>query len=484
MAKAILPTLLRGSWACGARLALSACGALDNDDPTFYLRGVNLITDSPTVKFYLGETQVASAGYNGGSSWQAGEAGTFNLNFKVVHPGNLNDDDEDDAEETAIGTTISQAFAEDKDYTVFAYGTLADPKIFMMEGTGQRDTPDDNKLIFQVANVAPNAPSVDVYVTAPQAGIDTATLVATLTPGQYSDPQTLEVEQDPDVLDEDATRTTDVTFELRDTASGQTLYTSTTLTANEQSRVVMAVAENAGGVGPSPVKLLQIGSDGTTTQFLEPDDNARVRFVNMSKDSPPLDVVVNTFQNPIAQAVGFRGQSPHTELVTGERGLIATVSGDPSNFAFIEEFTATGDQSYTAYAIGTGTDLDAYVIAEDPRSVPTQAKFRFLLAAPSLEDELLDIYVMASGKTIDFPANDDDTEYTSPSFSSNVFTGTTSYLTLEGAGYDIYFVTAGTDDVIAGPIPLNIPNGANQTLVLTENESGSLEMIPISDTTT
>jgi Domain of unknown function (DUF4397) len=464
-----------------AAAMLAACGPLDNDDPTFHVRGMNLITDSPTVKFYLGDTSVASATYPGGSSWHAGEAGSFNLNLKVIHPVNLNDDEDDDAEETAVGTPMTQAFEENKDYTVFAYGTLADPKLFVIDSTGQRDAPDDNLVVYQVANVAPNVQGVDVYVTAPMAGIDSAQLVATLTPGQISNPQTLTVEADPDAIDEDETRSVELTFELRVAGTNQTIYTSNTLTAVEQSRVVLVVADNI-DAGPSPAKLMLLGSDGSTSTFVDEDDQARLRFVNVSKDSPALDVVVGSFQNPIAQAVGFRGQSPYSLTNTGEIGLIASATGNSESFAFIEEFTASPDQSYTAYAIGAGTDIDAFVLAEDPRSIPTQARFRFLAASPALEDELLDIYVLAPGKTIQFPDDNSSTTDTAPAFSDVAYRTNTNYLTLEGTSYDVYFAIADTENIVSGPVRVDIPNGANQTLVLTDIESGALELIPVSDT--
>ena len=461
--------------------ALAACGQIGgDDDPTFYVRGVNLLTDSPTVKFYFDDTSIASTAFNGSSDWHAAEVGTFDLKLKVVHPANLDDDDDDDLAETDIGTTVSQPFAEGKDYTLFAYGTMADPKFYVLEATDQRDTPDDNIVVYQVANVSPNAQTVDVYVTAPEASVPTAQLVGTLAPGQYTEPFKLTVQPDPDVIDEDTSRTVDLTIELRIAGTDQVIYTSPTLTTTEQSRLLLAIADNVGS-GPSVVKLLEVA--GTSTTLLqEPDDQARLRVVNMSKDSPPLDVVTGSFQNPIAQSVGFRGESAYSTTANGEVGLIARATSDPNSFAFIEEFTALPDQSYSAYAIGPSSDLDATVIAEDDRAVPTQAKFRFLTAAPSLDDQLLDIYVLAPGGAISFPDDNSSTTDTNPTFSSVPYRNATNYLTLEGGGYDVYIATADTERILIGPVRLDIPNGTNKTVVLTDNESGALEMIPVNDT--
>jgi hypothetical protein len=469
-------------FAVASLATLVACGQIDgDDDPTFHVRGVNLITDSPTVKFYFGTTSIATTTFNGSSDWHAAEVGTFNMKLKVVHPATLDTDDDDDLAETDIGSTVSQSFAEGKDYTVFAYGTMADPKFYMLEATDQRETPDDNLVVYQVANVAPNAQTIDVYLTAPEASMATEQLVATLAPGQYMDPVKLTLQADPDAINEDATRTVEMTVRLKTAGTNNVIYTSPTLTASEKSRFLLAVADNVGS-GPSPVKLLEVAGSSTTL-LQSAGDEARLRFVNASKDSPPLDVVIGSFQNAIAQSVGFRGASPYSNTANGEIGLIARATGDPNSIAFIEEYSALPDQSYTAYAIGSSSDLDASVIAEDDRAVPTQARFRFVTAAASLKDDLLDLYVLPPGDTISFPDDDSKTTDTSPTFSSISYKSATGYLTLEGGGFDVYVAKAGTENILLGPIRLDVPNGDNQTVLLADNESGSLELIPVSDTT-
>jgi len=474
--------LMYRSLVCTSLLALSACGAIDggSDDATFHLRGVNLITDSPTVKFYFNDTSVATTTFNGASTWQAAEAGSFNVKFKVVHPANLNSDTTDDVNETDIGSTISQAFTKDRDYTLFAYGTMADPRMIVLDATDQRDNPDDNIVAYQVANVSPNAQSVDVYITAPEASIPTAQLVGTLAPGQYTEPTNLTVQPEADAISDDATRTVDITIELREAGTNNVIFTSTALTISEQTRLLFAVADNV-GAGPSPVKVLEVVG-GSTTLIQEPDDQAKLRFVNMVQGSPALDVAAGSFQRLIAQSVAFRGESAYSKTANGEVGLIGTQAGNTSSFAFIEEFTALADQSYSAYAIGTTSDLDATVVAEDDRIVPTQARFRFLDAAPSLKDKLLDIYVLQANGSIHFPDDNTSTTDTSPSFSSVSYKSATTYLTLEGGAFDAYIALAGTETILVGPVRLDVSNGTNQTFVLTDNESAALEVIPFLDT--
>jgi hypothetical protein len=73
---------------------------------------------------------------------------------------------------------------------------------------------------------------------------------------------------------------------------------------------------------------------------------------------------------------------------------------------------------------------------------------------------------------------DDDTV---PSVSSLAYQNATSYFTLKEGDYDIYFVYAGTSRIVSGPRPFHVSNGDITSLVLMDDESGNLELMPVSD---
>lgn len=456
---------------------LSGCdggSSLNEDDDTFHIRSLNLVEDAPTLEIDLDETTIATFGYGSATSFSAAHPGRHDISFAALLPGDLDDDDDDDETSIDVGQSVSYTFLGDTDYTLVAYGALSNPQTFLVEGFGQRDSVDDDKVVLQVTHAAPALGDVDVYVTAVQAGIATRQYVDTLSMTETTTPLTLTLTRDEDDLDENSTLTADLVIELVATATGQSVYRSNSITVAEKNRLLLAIT-NVNGPGPAPVKLVGVGGG----EFLARTDGAALRFMHASHDTPPLDVTVgSSFADPLATNVGFRQSSDYTAIDDGEVGMIAIPTGSPGVFVFLEEFVAAAGQHYTAYAIGPRTEVDAVVVTTDARSVPTQTRFRFLHAAGSLQDEdPLDIYLREPGGTVDF--DDDDTV---PDFSSVGYQGATSYLTLKQGDYEAWFAVAGTSTVLLGAAPFHVGNGEVTTLLLVDDENGALELLPLNDT--
>jgi hypothetical protein len=332
---------------------------------------------------------------------------------------------------------------------------------------------DDDKLVLQFTHASPDTPTVDVYVTAVKAGITSRYYVDTLSLTQTTTPMELSLVRDDDDLDDDATLTADVVVELMTPGTSDVLYRSQSITFSEQSRVMMAIADT-NGPGSIATKVLIVGSGDSR----DARDGAALKFVHISHDTPALDVTVGSgLADPLALNVGFRQSTDYVPIDKGENGMIALPAGAASPYVFFEEFTATVGGHYTAYAIGPATEVDALVLSVDARSVPTQASFRFLHGAGSLEDaEPLDLYLRLLGETVDF--DDDDT---APTVSSLAYQNPSSQFTLKAGDYDVYFYYAGTSTLALGPTRFHVDNGDVKTLVLEDDENGGLELLPVDD---
>ena len=464
--------------ACMSAVLMGGCrlgSDLNDDEATFHIRAMNLIEDAATIQVLLGDTAVASLEFSGGSSFTAGHAGNNAVSFKAVLPTTFDTEDDDD-DPIAIGQAELHAFIEDTPYTLIAYGTLAEPKMMLVEGWSQQDSVADDKVVLQFAHAATNAPQVDVYVTLPQAGVTVSQFVATLNMAEASPPLELSLTRDADELDQDSLLSGRLTIELRAVGTSDTLFKTEAVSVSEQTRLLFTVA-NSVGPGPSAIRLVTLAG-GATGEILEKNDGAALRFVHLSADTPALDVsIAPGFSEPFASGIGFRGVSDYIDVSDNEIGMIAVPQGDPGAFVFLEEFTATAGATYSAYAIGPRSDVDALVIADDARSVPTQNKFRFLHAAPSLDDtDAIDIYLRLPGEGVDF--EDDDTV---PTFAAVPYRGLTAYLTYKEGSYDVYFAYAGTSTLILGPVPLQTRNGDVDTYVLMDDENGLHELMPLSD---
>lgn len=468
-------TWIRAASAVALMGLLTACSndKLNEDETTFHLRSLNLVEDSPTLQIDLDDTTLSSATYGGITGFSAGHPGEHTLSFSALLPADLDDDDDDDETETPVSGASAHTFVAGTEYTVVAYGRMDDVHTYTIEGLDQREDVDDDKLILQFTHASPDTPVVDVYVTAVKAGLASRYYVDTLSITETTSPLELSLVRDGDDLDDDSTLTADVVVELMAAGSSDVLYRSQSMTFAEQNRIMMAIADTN---GPTSIatKLLLVGSGDVR----DDRDGAGLKFVHISHDTPALDVTVGSgLADPLAQNIGFRQSTDYVPIDKGENGMIAVPAGAGHPYVFFEEFEAAVAAHYTAYAMGPASVVDAVVLAADARSVPTQASFRFLHGAGSLEDsELLDLYLRLPGETVDF--DDDDTV---TSVSSLAYQNPSSQFTLKAGDYDAYFYFAGTSTLVMGPTRFHVDNGDVKTLVLLDNESGGVELLPVND---
>ncbi|WP_161965923.1 DUF4397 domain-containing protein [Steroidobacter cummioxidans] len=457
---------------------LCACSnkSLNEDETTFHLRSLNLVKDSPTLQIDLDDTTLSSAGYGSVTSFSAGHPGEHTISFSALLPGDLDDDDDDDETEMPISGASAHTFVAGTEYTVVAYGRLNEIHTYIIEGLDQRETVADDKLVLQFTHASPDTPTVDVYVTAVKAGITSRYYVDTLSITQTTTPFELSLVRDGDDLDDDSTLTTDVVVELMAAGTSDVLYRSKSMTFAEQNRILMAIADSNGPTSMA-TKLLIVGSG----EVRDSRDGAALKFVHISHDTPALDVTVGSgLADPLAQNIGFRQSTDYVPIKKGENGMIAVPAGAGYPYVFFEEFDAVAGGYYTAYAMGPASVVDAVVLAADARSVPTQATFRFLHGAGSLEDaDLLDLYLRLPGEAVDFA--DDET---AANVSSLAYQNPSSQFTLKAGDYDVYFYFARTSKLVMGPARFHVDNGDVKTLVLLDNESGGLELLPVSDVAT
>jgi hypothetical protein len=152
---------------------------------------------------------------------------------------------------------------------------------------------------------------------------------------------------------------------------------------------------------------------------------------------------------------------------------------------YVEEFNAANNLSYTAYAAGPQGSVDALVIADDRRSVPTQSRFRFLNVAPSQKGEdALTVYVTLPGQVIDFTASTSVTTDDATTFGrgSIAYLGApTDYATLKSGTYQVRMAPVGTSRIVLDTT-VTVQDGSVQTYVLIDDpETATLELMPVED---
>jgi hypothetical protein len=382
--------------------------------------------------------------------------------------------------------SFSQTYEKNIDYTIFAYGSLDNIKTLVTQApSGQAAVVDDN-IEVTVLNADVSLSTLTVYVTVPNAGITSPQSIGTINPGERTTPSTMKLVRPADATDTTSDLTSSLTFEIHD-ASGAVIFTSPAITATEKTRYLFAITPNI-GPGPSPVQMMAI--DGTSGVFTNTADQAAVRVVHVSAATPALDVYRSTVLDaPLSSNLAFRDHSAYASVPYGTIDLLGVPAGSTAlQFLFIKEFSVVQGSSSSLYVMGPASTLVSSVLTDNTRSIPTQAAFRFLIAAPSRIGSTtgLDVYVTTPGQTLDFNASTSVTTDDAAQFkkaSALIYQGANDYAALKPATYEVRMMEGGTTTVVLDTT-VTLPAGGVQTYVVNDDpDTGALELIPVDDAT-
>lgn len=468
-----------------AVLALTSCKkVLNKGEESFHTRMVNLIQDSPTIQYKIDTTVINSASYLSGTTLTSAHPGDHSVSFQVIRPTSLVSTDPTDPID--LGGSFSRSYTKNNDYTIFAYGTMSNVRTLITEvPSGQGAVADDN-IEIAVVNADAALSTLTVYVTIPNAGITSPQSIGTINPGERTTPSTFKLTRPANSTDTTSDLTSNLVFEIHD-ASNAVIYTSPTLTTTEKVRYQYAITPNI-GTGPSPIQMM--GIDGASGIFTNAVDQAAVRVVQVSAATPALDVYrASQLSAPIVTNLAFRDHSDYIDTPTGVTDLLGVPAGSTNlQFLFIKEFTLSQGLSNSMYVVGPAGSVTGVVMTDSRRSIPTQAAFRFLLAAPSRNGLTngVDIYVTTPGLTLDFTSattatTDDATQFKRAA--GVLYTGANDYTAYKAGTYQVRVMDGGTTTVLLDTT-MTLPAGGVQTYVINDDpDTGSLELIPVDDAT-
>jgi hypothetical protein len=471
-----LPTLV-------VSLALTSCLGSSNG-AVAYVRSINLVPNSPDLELTIDSSaDVSSMNYGDMTPLTGVHPGSHAVQVAGITASNLITQPQ--VTYTAFGTPLTQNFVAGTDYTVIAYGSVPDAvQYLVIQDTDLQNTIPADYVVYQVIDASLKGPPVDIFITAPEAGLNTPVEIGVISFGESTGEKTLVIAIPNGLLNLSATVSVNVTIELRDADTGAILVPANTVTVSEQDRLTFVIADNIGpGSTPIVVDALDspTGAAANGTQFANPDDDAELAFANVTAGSPAYNVIGGlNLKTPLATDIGPGAKSPYGLVNSGVAGAIAAPTSDPTDYTFLVSFPAGADQSYTEYAVGPLEYIAGVVLLDDRRSVPTQGEFRFLNAAWTTEyGPAIDIYL--NPPSVVFNIQADNSNRPPPNYPATAFKASTAYLQVLPGTYQAYFTNTGTDDVVLGPINLNISDGENITYVLTNRTNGSYELIPFYD---
>lgn len=448
-------------------LILSGCNSsVDRSDSGSSGQGsvrvVHAASDAPSVKVLLDDDVMLSRLDYGRTGQRSKEPGQYDVTIEAILPG---------GETSTAIDTFELSVSADTRYDVVAVGSVADDTLEALVFESGASFSSSSRARLYAAHLAPDAPEVDVYLSAADADPDLG-------------------ETDPDFSFSYGERSDQLTvdagdYRIRITVADSTevVFDSGTLTLAAGNDLMLAAVPNTGvDADASPVSLL-VHNNQETTRVFHADQQAGLRIVHASGDTGGLDVFVDDPDTAEIEELALAetapaqaGRDSYLQRDAGSVEVRISEAGQASGDALIvQELEMVAGQGYTLLALDNNANIDALVLTDSIRSVATQATVRIVHA--SREAGELDVYLVPPGE--DFS----DVEV----FEDNLpFQQATRYSPVAEGEYRVMATVAFGGTVRIESDPFELDDGGVYTIILrdeTDSTGLSNELILLDDFT-
>ena len=402
---------------------------------TGFIQVVHASPDAPAVNVLLnGSVAIEGLDYAETSGFAELDAGSYDISVEGIIPGG----------NASVIDVAGFSLEENARPTVIAVGNVAEiaPLVVNESATD----PAANEVALTVTHAAPDAPRVDVYLSAPED--DFASLSAAFA-FEFSESI-------------DAGAVTAEPVRIRVGVEDDVVYDSGTVDltafAGQKLLVTAIAAENSTETAASPVKLLVTTEGGDAVELLDVDTNAGVRVVHLSPDAnAAAGGNVEVFAT--SEALGmdpvelipsfdyldqFPGDSAYTSVPAAS--YVFDVAPDTDMIGdsvfMSDELAVEAGMEYTVIAAGRVLSSPAFGLlatGDANRSVATEASVKVIHGAPAAG--AVDVYVTPAGE---FTAMDVEGGLAgAPLLDDFAFGDITDYVTVAPGAYDIRVVAGG-----------------------------------------
>lgn len=433
--------------------ALAACDS-DNNNRGGNQQAVEFATvqvfhgssDAPTVNVIIdGAVALSGVDFLQSSNFISVEAGDHTIQIDGILP--------DGVTATVIPET-TVTLAADTIYTISAVNGVANIEASVIS---QPDTPvaaGSARVFVLHGTPGPVAPDfslpVDVHVTAPGGALDMPLnfdFRGTIGPVELAAGD----------------------YQIRVFLAGSTvgadlLYDSGTVTLNDGDDLRLVAVPSTSpqtALGSGALTLAGLTPSGPVTLF-DVRTPTRLRLGHLSPDTPAVDVVVDG--GVYAGGVTYPTVTVFAPLPPATYN-VGIAPADTQNFVIGPlDLTLEAGMSYSALVvdffdtIATDPDYAPIILADQVRSVATNAQVRVIHAAPSAQT--VDVYVVP----VD-PMMETDITNTDPTLPGFDLRDVTEYLALPAGDYDVIVTGVGSKVPAIGPAQISIADGGVYTAI-------------------
>ncbi|KPP98067.1 DUF4397 domain-containing protein [Marinobacter sp. HL-58] len=423
-------------------IVLAGCfdGSSSSSPVTSQVRVIHASPDAPPVNILVnGEAAVESADFKE-AALLTPEVGDYEIAVEGIIPG---------GNATVIGPA-DFSFEAGTRYNIVAIGPVNEisPLVFL------EDEPDfssgsDARLL--IGHLAPNAPNVDIYVTAAGEGNDLSAEDPLLPDVSYET-----VTEDPLIVPAG-----DYRIQVTATGDSDPVFDSGDVTLPAGADLFIGAVQNTGANfsadGASPISLIVV--DGAeVSEIYDANQGAGVRVVHASADAPNVDVLVD--EALALEDIAFGDVSPeffldgYAALPAGETLLEVAATGTTDPVIETVEDLANG-QGYSVLAVGLLDNIEGLVEADEVRSIATQASLRIIHASTQAGN--VDVYLV--------PGSQDGIGNSEPTLEDVPFKAVTDYLPVAEGTYNVYITPAGSGTPAITAEAVELSNGQIYTVV-------------------
>ncbi len=365
-------------------MGLVGCDDDDSDQDSAQLRAVHASPDAPRVDIVVNNKKLAEASYPEATGFQSVSAGnaTININVNGSNP-------------TVTALSATAALERNKYYTVFAANEVASIEALIV--VDENNAPAGGNAKVRVVHAAPNAPAVDVFVTAPTADLASAAVTPTLNFAFKG------------IVPANGVKALEIPggdYRIRVTPTGDkatVVYDSGTINVASGSDLVLAAIQENSTASVAPISLLLLPKSGASVVLA--DVRAKVRVGHFSPNTPTVDVYLGapgSLLTPATEVVSnatFPVASSFLTVSPGSYRASVALDGTTSEAIGLDA-NITNGLDVSVFAIGlngaTGAQalrLNAYA---DDLTAPSagKAKLRVLHLSPDAPN--VDVVVLSA----------------------------------------------------------------------------------------
>jgi len=449
-------------------IGLGACGGDDNDeivDTSFvYARALHANVDAPEEIFRIGPTFLARGlPYNDVTLMSAFATFNESINIGGFLP---------DGSTFEIDVIEPFSFRTNFEYTIINTGFVDAPDSFVIE-RARRKRP-INQIFTQFAHVAPTLGEFKIYLTALDADLSASAPVATLpymgsteseeiVPGEYQ-VRVLQASDDELIFDSGPLQ----------------LFRDEGAPPERGGHEWFFAFTEKGGATIWPIQLIL--TDGNSVFIVSgAGSTSAFRVLHADRSLGSIDALLDgDTSNPLASDLAYLENSDRTAVEPNDYSVTLTAAGQPDDVILEQLVIANPGLEQTLYVLDDGETTVMQLGIDNRRPVATEGRLGFVLGAPL--GEIVSLYI-GYEENIDPAEGRYGSTVIRKASPPNVLgrrarlPGTSLVSVTVWSNLDDDDPENDTEELVFGPLPVELMGGDVKTLLLLPPDAGSTEVI-------